>query len=123
MRNFLIAVVVFVVIGLGVWAVLPKKTVETVSQAQSATSTGEVSQDARYTLADVGQHAAASSCWAAINGAVYDLSSWISKHPGGDKAILSLCGKDGSAAFNRQHGGQAAPEATLAGFKIGVLAQ
>ena len=75
-----------------------------------------------YTMAQVATHASASSCWTAINSNVYDVTTWINKHPGGAQAILSLCGKDGSAAFNDQHGGQRRPENELASFKIGALA-
>lgn len=74
-----------------------------------------------YTTAQVAQHSSSSSCWTAINGKVYDVTAWISQHPGGQQAILSLCGKDGSAAFNGQHGGQARPASELASFYIGVL--
>lgn len=74
-----------------------------------------------YTLADVAQHEDASSCWSAINGKVYDLAPWISRHPGGPQAILSICGTDGSAAFNAQHGGQRRPENELVDFFIGNL--
>jgi cytochrome b involved in lipid metabolism len=61
-------------------------------------------------------------CWTIINGGVYNLTSWIHEHPGGAQAILGLCGKDGSTAFNAQHGGQARPENELSSFKIGILA-
>ncbi len=74
-----------------------------------------------YTIADVSKHTVATDCWSAINNKVYDLTQWINKHPGGSKAILSICGKDGSAAFNGQHGGQKRPASELAGFDIGVL--
>ena len=76
-----------------------------------------------YTMAQVAAHGSESSCWTAINGNVYDVTSWISQHPGGAQAIISLCGHDGSAAFNDQHGGQRRPESELASFKIGALAQ
>jgi cytochrome b involved in lipid metabolism len=92
-------------------------TILKTSQTASTTKTSTV-----YTLADVAQHSTATSCWSAINGGVYDLTSWINKHPGGPEAILGICGKDGSAAFNAQHGGQSRPANELAGFKIGVLA-
>lgn len=76
---------------------------------------------AAYTLADVARHATATDCWAAVNGGVYDLTAWIAEHPGGREAIIGLCGKDGSAAFNRQHGGKQGPANELATFKIGTL--
>lgn len=76
-----------------------------------------------YTAADVAAHNSKSSCWSIINGNVYDLTSWIPKHPGGENAILQLCGTDGSAKFNGQHGGAAKQAGILAGFKIGVAAK
>ncbi len=76
-----------------------------------------------YTLAQVAAHTDAKSCWTTINGGVYDVTPWISQHPGGAAAILSLCGKDGSAAFTDQHSGQARPASELAGFKIGTLSK
>lgn len=77
----------------------------------------------RITAAVVAQHNSRTSCWTSINGSVYDLTSWIPKHPGGEQAILQLCGTDGSAKFNRQHGGDSGKAAVLAGFNIGTLAQ
>lgn len=76
-----------------------------------------------FTLAQIATHNNASSCWTTINGGVYDVTSWINQHPGGSEAILSLCGKDGSVAFNGQHGGQARQASELATFKIGTLAR
>lgn len=76
-----------------------------------------------YTLADVALHNSAASCWSAVNSGVYDLTPFVNQHPGGSGAILSLCGIDGSAAFNDQHGGQRRPANELVGFQIGTLVQ
>ena len=89
---------------------------------ESPSASGDAAQTS-YTAADVAAHGSASDCWATINGGVYDLTSWISRHPGGARAIEGLCGKDGSAAFNAQHGGGAAQQAILADLKVGVVAQ
>ena len=78
---------------------------------------------AGYTLAQIGIHNTAHSCWTAINGSAYDLTQWIAQHPGGEGAILSICGTDGSAAFNGQHGGQGKPAQILETFKIGPVIQ
>ena len=74
-----------------------------------------------YSSAVVAQHASSASCWTSINGKVYDVTGWIQQHPGGAAAILSMCGTDGSAAFNGQHGGQRRPASELASFVIGTL--
>lgn len=74
-----------------------------------------------FTRTQVEEHSKSSSCWTTINKNVYDLSDWIAKHPGGDSAIVSICGKDGSSAFNNQHGGKEKPERILQSYIIGLL--
>lgn len=74
-----------------------------------------------YSLAEVSKHNNEQSCWTAVNGNVYDVTSWIGQHPGGERAILSLCGKDGTSAFTNKHGGQPRPEQELKNFLIGVF--
>ena len=83
--------------------------------------TNNAASGASYTMAQVSVHNSGTSCWSAINGNVYDLTSWIPNHPGGPDKILQLCGTDGSAKFNGQHGGSQQQATVLAGFKIGVL--
>lgn len=111
-------------------AVLPVSEVQadtganTVSQSATPAPSAQTTQTASsggYTMAQVATHNSASSCYTAINGSVYDLTSFIYKHPGGPGAILSLCGTDGTAAFMAQHGGQGRPERELATLKIGTL--
>lgn len=74
-----------------------------------------------YTLAEVAQRNSASECWVAIDGGVFDLTMWISRHPGGAGAITQLCGTDGTQQFLGMHGGQSRPASTLDGYYIGPL--
>ena len=78
---------------------------------------------AGYTLEKVKANASAASCWTVIKGNVYDLTKWIGSHPGGESAIISLCGVDGSASFASQHEGKSKPESRLAGYLLGPLAK
>ena len=102
-------------------------TTNTVTTDTSTNTTPTVSTPATkpkvagYTMSDVTAHATASSCWTAVNGSVYDVTSWINQHPGGARAITGMCGKDASSAYDNQHGGQSRPESELASFKIGIL--
>ncbi len=73
------------------------------------------------TLNKVKENNTASSCWSIINGNVYNLTNWIGSHPGGRSAITSLCGVDGTAAFNAQHRGEPRPESRLASYLLGKL--
>ena len=94
-----------------------KGTVEDEQAAESQSA----SPATTFTAAQVAQNSDATSCWASVVGSVYDLTAWISEHPGGSREIEALCGTDATAAFQRQHGSNAEAQRDLAGFKIGEL--
>ena len=73
------------------------------------------------TMAEVEVNDSEESCWSVIDGQVYDLTEWISKHPGGASRIIQLCGTDGTSLFQGQHGGSSGPESTLEGYLLGPL--
>jgi cytochrome b involved in lipid metabolism len=75
-----------------------------------------------YTLAEVKAHGTAADCWAIVGEAVYDLTSWEDKHPGGARRIIKLCGKDATAQFRDEHGTGGEPNQILKSFQIGTLA-
>ena len=61
--------------------------------APSASATGAASPSGSsqsYTMADVAKHNSQTDCWAAIDGDVYDLTQWISRHPGGPDKIIGV---------------------------------
>jgi hypothetical protein len=72
--------------------------------------------------AEVRQHATPDDCWTIIDGAVYDMTPFLNRHPGGSSAIAGLCGGDGTAGFRGKHGSASAPNSQLESLKIGVLA-
>jgi hypothetical protein len=74
-----------------------------------------------YTMADVRANATPAKCWTAIDGNVYDLTRWISSHPGGASPIRFLCGIDGTNAFKAQHANQSSPMARLSSYLLGPL--
>ncbi|KAH8830000.1 oxidoreductase [Flagelloscypha sp. PMI_526] len=47
-----------------------------------------------YTAEDVAEHTAPGNCWVSRKGKVYDVSKFLSDHPGGDDYILTHAGKD-----------------------------
>ena len=89
--------------------------------AASTDTTATESASGGYTLADVASHASESDCWTAINGSVYDLTTWIGRHPGGPGPIKGLCGIDGTEGFSKMHGGSKSAEKALILLKIGDL--
>lgn len=97
------------------------------SQATSATTqssgstTGTSNGTLAFSMAEVQSHNSKENCWSAINGSVYDLTTWVSRHPGGANVIIGLCGIDGTAQFNARHSRSKAAQAALGLFFIGKL--
>jgi cytochrome b involved in lipid metabolism len=94
--------------------------------AQSVRPTATVAPSvapASYTMAQVKANKSAAKCWSVINEKVYDLTAWINAHPGGDDAIISLCGTDGTQDFLAMHRNQSKPESRLSAFLLGPLAK
>jgi cytochrome b involved in lipid metabolism len=128
--KYIIGIVTIVIIILlvsiyGSSRVKPEET--TSAPKESINTTGETAKkpDANktFTMAEVSTHSTKDSCYSAVRGTVYDLTSWIYKHPGGANNILKICGKDGTSAFTGKHEGEPKPEQILAGFEIGTLAK
>jgi cytochrome b involved in lipid metabolism len=82
----------------------------------------QTSTENMFSMEVVEKHNSKESCFTVINGNVYDLTKWIDKHPGGSENILGICGKDGTMAFQNQHGGEKKTERKLNEFYIGKLA-
>lgn len=47
-----------------------------------------------FTAEDVAEHNSFKSCWVSRNGKVYDVTSFLSDHPGGDDLIVKYAGED-----------------------------
>jgi len=71
-------------------------------------SVGDVSQTSmsgQYTVSDVSKHGTRQDCWMIVSGRVYDMTNYLSAHPGGARTITPYCGADGTQAFEGQHSG------------------
>ena len=75
-----------------------------------------------FTMEEVASHDSAESCWAVVDGSVYDLTRWAGLHPGGSQRILDLCGTDATERFQVQHSRNPRSNAQLDGLRIGTLA-
>jgi cytochrome b involved in lipid metabolism len=84
-------------------------------------STGATSNRG-ITVAEVLKHNTQADCWSVVNGNVYDLTSYVSKHKGGEAVIKAICGKDGTKSFSGQHAGEAKPKTDLSSLLVGPLA-
>jgi hypothetical protein len=109
----------------------PKPSVSaTPTPSQSATQSPSPTKSAtpsassgltQLTLEEVKKHASSTSCWSIVYGNVFDLTKWITKHPGGAEKIRAICGKDGTSSFERQHQGDGGAANQLSSYFLGKL--
>ena len=118
--NKLILGIAVVILLLGGVFLLSKSQTNPVANAPTGTTTSTATGNS-YTLAEVQTHNTPASCWAVVSGNVYDLTSWIARHPGGEGSIKRMCGTDGTDSFTRKHGSSPRPASALALLKIGTL--
>lgn len=62
-----------------------------------------MASDKKISWEELAKHNTAEDCWVAINGKVYDLTSFLEEHPAGPKIITRQAGKDGTDAFDPYH--------------------
>ena len=56
-----------------------------------------------FSWESIKQHNTRESCWIVVDGFVYDVTSWLSKHPGGDIVIINSTMVDCTDIFNAYH--------------------
>jgi cytochrome b involved in lipid metabolism len=89
-----------------------------------AEQSAAVATDKIISPAELARHALLSDCWMAIRGSIYDLTSYLPKHPSPPEIVLPWCGKDATEAYNTKTKGRPhSPYADelLAKYRIGTL--
>lgn len=104
-----------------VWVVANKQQPKPTASASPSTTATQEPAAKGITRAEVAAKNSSSNCWTIVGNKVYDLTQWISRHPGGSGSISSLCGIDGTSRFRNQHGSSGRPNSTLDGYYIGDL--
>ncbi|GJQ09958.1 hypothetical protein GpartN1_g1749.t1 [Galdieria partita] len=54
-----------------------------------------------YTIEQVARHHTRKDLWVIIHGKVYDLSSFLDRHPGGEEILLQYAGEDGTLEYEK----------------------
>lgn len=68
-----------------------------------APNTSAVQHDVPYfTRQDVSGHKKLDDCWIVIHGEVYNVTSWLKRHPGGARLLIHYAGEDASVSCSIQ---------------------
>eukprot|EP00800_Vazella_pourtalesii_P017625 TRINITY_DN5440_c0_g1_i1.p1 TRINITY_DN5440_c0_g1~~TRINITY_DN5440_c0_g1_i1.p1 ORF type:complete len:139 (-),score=26.40 TRINITY_DN5440_c0_g1_i1:98-469(-) len=54
----------------------------------------------QYTWEEIQQHSTRSSLWIVFENKVYDITSFLTDHPGGEEVLLEQAAQDATVAFN-----------------------
>lgn len=119
-KLFIISTVIFWLAVAGFWladifiATIPVTVVSPVVEPA----------DKGYLLAEVAGHARQNDCWMAIEGSVYDFTTYLPDHPTKPELILPWCGKEATLAWQTKNKGR--PHTTRANqmleeYRIGAL--
>ncbi|KAL7163735.1 hypothetical protein ACSBR2_039789 [Camellia fascicularis] len=73
-----------------------------------------------YTMREASQHNTKDDCWVVIDGKVYDVSTYLDEHPGGDDVMVAATGKDATDEFEDAGHSKSARE-LMETFRIGEL--
>lgn len=133
-EKLLVLVVLFAVLFIGGgWYLLNYKNTNqsnnissTESTATSPTNDQNTNNNSEkngntYSMDEVKTHNSSTDCWLIINNNVYNVTSFIPKHPGG-KDIIKGCGKDATSLFNNEDEHQEKNAASyLPDYLIGTL--
>lgn len=66
----------------------------------------EVATTRKVTPEELAEHTADNDLWIALHGLVYNVTNWMTGHPGGKTVLKSVAGKDGTMLFSTTHGGR-----------------
>ncbi len=75
----------------------PVSTEQTTQQTES-------NQSQTYSLDEIKRHDNDEDCWIIIENKVYNVTNFLSEHPGGADRISPYCGEDATQAFNTKDG-------------------
>jgi len=78
-------------------------------------------QGDRFSREDVRQHSKPDDKWIVIDGRVYDITTWVHKHPGGPIVIGHYAGQDATGAFEAFHKDMKVVSKYMAPLEIGTV--
>jgi cytochrome b involved in lipid metabolism len=104
MRGRIVVVSLIISVFLsGCTSINPMKSTSNVTPTPTQELTPIPIEVKQITTDELSSHNKPTDCWLAIDGKVYDVTTFVSRHPGKD-AILQGCGKDATSLFESRPG-------------------
>lgn len=75
----------------------------------------------RFSRQEILEHNKPGDCWIIIDNSIYDITSFITKHPGGSEILESRVGEDATSYFVTKHRNNKRAIEQLSYFKIGEV--
>lgn len=97
-KEIIISLCITVIIIFGV-IMMRKSSTPTLPSNQPGPSSTPFEQSG-MTPSQVATHNTPSNCWIIINANVYNVTTYLTSHPGGSETITLYCGKDATDAYN-----------------------
>lgn len=61
-----------------------------------------------YTREEVAGHRKKDDCWIVLHGQVYNVTSWLKRHPGGARVLMHYAGEDATVRITAKLSSQLA---------------
>ncbi|CAM8983224.1 unnamed protein product [Rhodiola kirilowii] len=96
----IIVISLLLAMALGISILIPRTRKSGLAKAtQTGSKIDKSNQDSKvFTSAEVAVHNKRTDCWIIIKDRIYDVTSYVEEHPGGD-AILAHAGDDSTEGF------------------------
>uniref|UniRef100_A0A7N0TVS8 Cytochrome b5 heme-binding domain-containing protein n=1 Tax=Kalanchoe fedtschenkoi TaxID=63787 RepID=A0A7N0TVS8_KALFE len=94
---FIIVMSLFIAAALAISILIPRTRKSAIANAAHTGSKAHKVSNV-YTAAEVSVHNKRTDCWIIIKDRIYDVTSYVEEHPGGD-AILTHAGDDSTEGF------------------------
>jgi len=112
-KELIFGLLLVFVIGGGLFFILNDKKEENKKEVMIKKEDKKLAPEkSSFSVNEVVKHNSKDDCWLIIERKVYDVTSFVEKHPGG-KIMLNYCGKEATEAFNTK-GGRGFPHKPVA---------
>ncbi len=96
------------------------------TNTQATSRAGNTNTALTLTSDVIAQHGTSTDCWLIIGGTVYDVTNFLSVHPGGSTIVIPYCGKEATSAFSTKAGQgnhSSLAQSELAMYLVGAMGE